>query len=468
MNLNKYKLISNKEKKKFIFHNIHPFSCFEVTKIKNEFLKELLKYRDKEKNYISLFGIKSLNNSKNEKRKRSSKMIQKSFSSTSLLSNLNDLLSLNIHKKNSEISINRNNNNFQILPEIKRNLRRYKTNLSINTNNINNYILKNFLENNQIKNRQIKSSKKTPFITDLKEIKQINMASKKERNKISTNLTITESLNENQENDKQKKEKNLNFNNHFSFNKMSPISIKSQISLHFESPISFPDKKELNKLSNRSILDIKSISILNNPINNRNKPSSFYQNFEKNLISKNINDFKDNKRKNSLSSLQSQNSSDIKSIDDNNQMTDIKNGKKVFNKKRKKIFNLIFKEKIFDLQKEINNNSNAHEKSKYSYNSYIKYMIKKSKFIYNILDNHLTYKVPKKEYNIKKNELPEFIQTIIKENLDKQKVAEIRAMRNKIDKNELKITRLINENQYINRRVNYHLNKYLRNSNFTS
>ena len=41
-------------------------------------------------------------------------------------------------------------------------------------------------------------------------------------------------------------------------------------------------------------------------------------------------------------------------------------------------------------------------------------------------------------------------------------------MRNKIDKNELKITRLINENQYINRRVNYHLNKYLRNSNFTS
>ena len=294
------------------------------------------------------------------------------------------------------------------------------------------------------------------------------MASKKERNKISTNLTITESLNENQENDKQKKEKNLNFNNHFSFNKMSPISIKSQISLHFESPISFPDKKELNKLSNRSILDIKSISILNNPINNRNKPSSFYQNFEKNLISKNINDFKDNKRKNSLSSLQSQNSSDIKSIDDNNQMTDIKNGKKVFNKKRKKIFNLIFKEKIFDLQKEINNNSNAHEKSKYSYNSYIKYMIKKSKFIYNILDNHLTYKVPKNEYNIKKNELPEFIQTIIKENQDKKKVEEIRTMRNKIDKNELKITRLINENQYINRRVNYHLNKYLRNSNFTS
>ena len=164
MYLNKFNLISNKEKRKFNIDNFKPFSFFKVTKIKNDFSKKLLEYKEKEKNFMSLFGIKTLSNSKMSKRnKNSGNKIQKSMSSASVLSSLNEILSLNHEKKTSMSLINQVNIDFHKLPKIQRSLRRFKTNLSINTNNINNnkfdnMTLRNMIkENKKIKNKQINS-----------------------------------------------------------------------------------------------------------------------------------------------------------------------------------------------------------------------------------------------------------------------------------------------------------------------
>ena len=201
MYLNKFNLVSNKEKRKFNIDNFQPFSFFKVTKIKNDFSKKLLEYKEKEKNFMSLFGIKTLSNSKMSKRnKNSGNKIQKSMSSASVLSSLNEILSLNHEKKTSMSLINQVNIDFHKLPKIQRSLRRFKTNLSINTNNINNnkfdnMTLRNMIkENKKIQNKQINSTKNILFITDIKDNNPINQTPKHIKTNINSYFILNESL----------------------------------------------------------------------------------------------------------------------------------------------------------------------------------------------------------------------------------------------------------------------------------
>ena len=57
MYLKKFKLIPEKRNNKFFFNSFHPFSAFKTSKIKNDFLKQIIKYKEKENICVSSFGI---------------------------------------------------------------------------------------------------------------------------------------------------------------------------------------------------------------------------------------------------------------------------------------------------------------------------------------------------------------------------------------------------------------------------
>ena len=48
MYLKKFKLIPEKRNNKFFFNSFHPFSAFKTSKIKNDFLKQIIKYKEQE------------------------------------------------------------------------------------------------------------------------------------------------------------------------------------------------------------------------------------------------------------------------------------------------------------------------------------------------------------------------------------------------------------------------------------
>ena len=150
MNLNKYKHSPNDDNVKKSLNNIHPFSSFKVSKVRNGFLKQINNYKEKEKKCMTLFGVDPDNIKNTKGNQNNMKKYQKSLSSSSIITSLKELFSLNHKKKNSLPVINQINLNFQILPHIKRSIRKYRTNLLINTNNINNIKFDNPLLNNII------------------------------------------------------------------------------------------------------------------------------------------------------------------------------------------------------------------------------------------------------------------------------------------------------------------------------
>ena len=463
MFLNKYNSESSNEDEKNKFNNIYPFSFFKVSKVRNSFLKQMISYEEKEKEYMTLYGFRMNNNNnkkiiKRNKRKNKIKNFPKSLSSSSVISNLKKIFSLNFDKKNTFYQVNPFN--LQILPHIKRNIRKYDTHISINTNNINNIKFDNSFLNKMInKKRNITSknlifkSTKSPFITDIKEIKETipnNSKSKNKKNKVSTNLILSELLSGNIENNKLSKNNFLKFNNHFSFNKPTSININSPKSL---------------KLNSFSSTDLKIKSNECTPL------------FERNLIIKSIknqrNKDKDTNKneRNTFSSLKSQDS-DISSVELRS-ITNFNNNNKIFNnensitknnskKDKKKVFNSLFKNKIFNLQNEIDKCSKEHEKNEDEYKLYIKYMIKKCKHIYDVIDTNFTHKIRKSDYNIKQNEK---LNSGDKDNKNKKRKAELRYQ---ILKNGNKIYNLVNENNQLNKRMINTLQKFLEKSNPTN
>ena len=92
-------------------------------------------------------------------------------------------------------------------------------------------------------------------------------------------------------------------------------------------------------------------------------------------------------------------------------------------------------------------------------------MIKKCKFIYDLIDTNFTFKIPESEYDIKKNETLKFIDSIDKENKNKKRKADLRYQ---ILKNGNKIYNLVNENNQLNKRMINTLQKFLEKSNPTN
>ena len=95
-------------------------------------------------------------------------------------------------------------------------------------------------------------------------------------------------------------------------------------------------------------------------------------------------------------------------------------------------------------------------------------MIKKCKFICDILDKNFTNKIPESEYNIKRNENPKYIYSVLEEKNNKRRNAELKRMRNQIARNLERINSLIVKNNYFNRRVTSNVAKYIEKSTFTN
>ena len=120
----------------------------------------------------------------------------------------------------------------------------------------------------------------------------------------------------------------------------------------------------------------------------------------------------------------------------------------------------MIKNKILNLENDMNNNSKEKEKSNDEYNSYIKYMIKKSKYIYHMINTYSTYQFLKSDYDIKKDKIPKFIYSINEDNQNPKRIKIMQSARNKLHKNKHLIIYLIEDTNYINRRMNKNIDKF--------
>ena len=456
MYLKKFDFIQNNKNNKLSFRNLHPFSAFKTSKIKNEFLEQINKYQEKENNCMSLFGIDLSNiNKNNDRNKRSENSSEKSMTSSSISKSLKNILFLkNANKKNSLPTTNQMNINLHLFPQFQRNVKKFKTNLSINTNNINNNLINNFLLTNIFENKSKKdlnNLNKSPFITDIigKNSNIFNYTSNSEKNifKISGLL-------------KQKKSKNnielnklSNFNNQFS-NELTSINNNSQKTLSFQKPFLFNNRIGKKYFSNKAINNMKSLSIIKSPLNKRKKSNIFHSFSSNKFFTYKDNSNKKNTNKNNYLSLQSNLSlsEEMKSSLDQKKT----NHKKDFNKTYYKQFKSMIKNKLFDLEEGINNETKEQEKTEEEYNLYIKYMIKKCKYIYNIIDKNITIKIPESFYNIKTQDKAKLI-----DSKTYNKNREFFRLKEKLKENEHKIFRLLNTYYSSKRKINHIIGKLI-------
>ena len=459
MYLKKFDFIQNNKNNKLSFRNLHPFSAFKTSKMKNEFLEQINKYQEKENNCMSLFGIDLSNiNKNNDRNKRNENSYEKSMSSSSISKSLKNILYLkNANEKNSLPIRNQMNINLDLFPQFQRNVKKFKTNLSINTNNINNNLINNFLLTNIFENKSKKdlnNLNKSPFITDIigKNSNIFNYTSNSEKNifKISGLL-------------KQKKYKNnielnksSNFNNQFS-NELTSINNNSQKTLSFQKPFLFNNRIGKKYSSNKTINNMKSLSIIKSPLNKRKKSNIFHSFSANKFFTYKNNSNKKNTNKNNYLSLQSNLSlsEEMKSSLDQKKT----NHKKDFIKTYYKQFKSMIKNKLFDLEEGINNETKEQEKTEEEYNLYIKYMIKKCKYIYNIIDKNISIKIPESYYSIQKQDKAKLIDSKTYNKNNKNR--EFFRLKEKLKENEHKIFRLLNTYYSSKRKINYIIGKLI-------
>ena len=459
MYLKKFDFIQNNKNNKLSFRNLHPFSAFKTSKMKNEFLEQINKYQEKENNCMSLFGIDLSNiNKNNDRNKRNENSYEKSMSSSSISKSLKNILYLkNANEKNSLPIRNQMNINLDLFPQFQRNVKKFKTNLSINTNNINNNLINNFLLTNIFENKSKKdlnNLNKSPFITDIigKNSNIFNYTSNSEKNifKISGLLKQKKSKNNIELN------KSSNFNNQFS-NELTSINNNSQKTLSFQKPFLFNNRIGKKYSSNKTINNMKSLSIIKSPLNKRKKSNIFHSFSSNKFFTYKDNSNKKNTNKNNYLSLQSNLSlsEEMKSSLDQKKT----NHKKDFNKTYYKQFKSMIKNKLFDLEEGINNETKEQEKTEEEYNLYIKYMIKKCKYIYNIIDKNISIKIPESYYSIQKQDKAKLIDSKTYNKNNKNR--EFFRLKEKLKENEHKIFRLLNTYYSSKRKINHKIGKLI-------
>ena len=459
MYLKKFDFIQNNKNNKLSFRNLHPFSAFKTSKMKNEFLEQINKYQEKENNCMSLFGIDLSNiNKNNDRNKRNENSYEKSMSSSSISKSLKNILYLkNANEKNSLPIRNQMNINLDLFPQFQRNVKKFKTNLSINTNNINNNQINNFLLTNIFENKSKKdlnNLNKSPFITDIigKNSNIFNYTSNSEKNifKISGLLKQKKSKNNIELN------KSSNFNNQFS-NELTSINNNSQKTLSFQKPFLFNNRIGKKYSSNKTINNMKSLSIIKSPLNKRKKSNIFHSFSSNKFFTYKDNSNKKNTNKNNYLSLQSNLSlsEEMKSSLDQKKT----NHKKDFNKTYYKQFKSMIKNKLFDLEEGINNETKEQEKTEEEYNLYIKYMIKKCKYIYNIIDKNISIKIPESYYSIQKQDKAKLIDSKTYNKNNKNR--EFFRLKEKLKENEHKIFRLLNTYYSSKRKINHKIGKLI-------
>ena len=278
----------------------------------------------------------------------------------------------------------------------------------------------------------------SPFITEITEKNSNNYIS----NSVKNIYELNELLNS----------KKI-LNDKFTYNKSTSINNNYQKTLSLEQPILYNNQFSQKSFSNKILNNIKSLSILKSPLNNRKKTNIYHSLSENKLFSSNNNSSKkDSNRNNDTSSQRNLNLSEELKSSINEQST---NPKKILNRKYNKQFNLMIKNKLSDLEEEINKDSKEQEKTDEEYNSYIKYMIKKSKYIYNILEKNLTIKIPESDYNITKQKL------FSKKNKNNYKRREFFKLKSKLKENEHKMFSLLNDYNYLRRKVYHKIDKLI-------
>ena len=310
----------------------------------------------------------------------------------------------------------------------------------------------NIFENKSKKD--LNNLNKSPFITDIirKNSNIFNYTSNSEKNifKISGLLKQKKSKNNIELN------KSSNFNNQFS-NELTSINNNSQKTLSFQKPFLFNNRIGKKYFSNKTINNMKSLSIIKSPLNKRKKSNIFHSFSANKFFKYKNNSNKKNTNKNNYLSLQSNLSlsEEMKSSLDQKKT----NHKKDFNKTYYKQFKSMIKNKLFDLEEGINNETKEQEKTEEEYNLYIKYMIKKCKYIYNIIDKNISIKIPESYYSIQKQDKAKLIDSKAYNKNNKNR--EFFRLKEKLKENEHKIFRLLNTYYSSKRKINHIIGKLI-------
>lgn len=523
MHLNKHQFLSrNIQTKYFSTFSSFPFSKIDIAKSKSKILKKVLDFQENEENFISIINYNLLFKIKrNQKEKKKEKNILNNNNFEQTLSdsttksnndNKNEIKSLNKKEKNSFSSYNSNliktKENF---PLINRNQRKIKTiSLFKDTKKkvkFNDLLLENpnskiaELNNATLKNFHSSMNKnKIPYnLSDLNNDEIDNY-------KIDSKLLKTQSLKDINLNFNNNMEKNspkkviFNSNYYFSFqgnneenNKNQIINLKRPLkkskSTYNSTNIKFPKsisnysdllninnnhqkKLSLKNVSYTTLNNFKSLSILKSKEIKKDSFKSISNSSNTNFF---LTSKMNNNDNNSSFYSPSKNSSfieekiEVKSTTENKSksINDLKLD--ISTKNKKKLLKLKIKSKIEELEKELNKNMKENDKNNKANKIYIKFMIKKCKYILKIIDLKMDYDITTIEKEFDKNEVnknlekkPTDLELIIKNFYNNKKKDSNDLKYKNIIKNRHKIYNLIDNNIQMEKRVNDYLSKLLK------
>lgn len=514
MNLKKNNFLpKNNYKRNYTTFCSSPFSNINITRIKSEIKNNVLEFKEKEEKCISLIDFNIISELKKQEKQNKNKINNPddtlSNSSRKSKEYKKEMESLNKKDKNTFstlYSFHKKSKSF--FPFIKRNQKKLNT-FSI-FNNINNVKLNDLkLDNPNNEKINIKSGKLNIYYfsdnyNSKKELISSNSLSNLSNGKNNKNSKLSELFN----NKTKLRNSNYKINNYFllqnnieenikgpiidikkplkksysSFNS-SNFKYLSNITNNFEFH-NYQKKLNLNNLSNKTLSNLKSLSIIKSSENNKesfNKISKYNSNKSNIFLTTNNNKISsdNNKDDNNSSSFQSKNSFYEKNLklqspekNDNlkNETISIKNN--FSSKNQKKLFKLKIIKNINELEKNLKNNYNEHEKNKKNKTLLIKLLIKKCKYVLKIIDEKMNYDIENliKEYDknevyMNLNQKVDDLQLIIKKRYDNIKKYNNYLKYKKINKNRHIIYNLIDKNNQIDKKVNNYIDKLLEKSN---
>ena len=492
-----------------------PFSTVKITKNKFKIKEKVKNFKENEEHCLSLIDLGLLYDIRQkEKKYKNYKLNESAFKSKKNINNNKgkDNLESLINIKSEKISCYTVNSvdlkSMNYFPLI------YRKKRKINTINL----LKNNIKNKLELNEMIfgnKNDKKSPAKNNLiykgqfrdssynNEKKSLNLKSssiidKSDYDQTNSKLLLTELINShkssksNISNNNYDLSNRLDINNYFSFKssknmqnniKRKIINIKKNFkkskSYFSSTNIMYPKNIISNKLKqksipNRTLSSFKSPIILKNNLNIGNEP--IFNSNKTNLYLTSNEDSND-----SLSISKSKTTSNANILKLNTPTNEISKKLKMENshslKKRKKIFRLIIKKKIEDLEKEYKKDMEENNYNNIINNLVFKYMIKKCKNTLNIVDekvNHEIYTMMSRFktddlYQNLVGDLPDIFSLIIK--IRNQNLINEKNKKNKkvnphdIIKNMDIIYSLIEKNNYLRNKIDKFIELSLENKN---
>ena len=497
----------NYRKKSNIF-SFFPFSKINVSKIKSKIKDNINDIKENEEKCISLIDTKILSKAKMKEKKNFNNNLENTLTnSTQKLDDNKEKLSM--EEKENYLTIYSNvlfSKTF--FPNINRNQRKIKTlnllrNINLKNVNLNELILENSnkekpnIKSNNSKNhfpfnnnqKILKSSISLSGLNTEKYKKFLSTQFNRNKYKTKTNFNLYYKSNNNhrffpfrnnnEENNNNKNElldlkkplkKSKSSLNTTNFKFLNNNTIKE-----YELPPSNKNKTLSLKVSNKSLQNFKTSSILKSPLPKKNSFSSIYNLNDENIFltancqNKLLEKEKENYNSSFLS--HSKNSSFEKNSElklDLKQDLKIKPENNFSLKKQKKLFKMVISNKMNELEKELEKNKTENDKNEKNEEEYIKFMIKKCKYILKIIDEKMNYNIANIEKDYDKNEViknldkrPNEISLIIERILNKKNKLFDDSKYKNIKNNRHIIYNLIDKNNQLGKNVNDYIDKLL-------